>query len=272
MTRLTSDDVETLRASLAQVESQFREVCGLGLLGLALRAAGVHADDWATASRRAAAVPVSTGEGVIPGFCECVVAVLRHLGVEAWVTEQPDVRGLQEAVDGGADAVFMADDHRFIALGLATRRCVDDDPATAHGYVEALAAAAGGLEGREVLLLGLGPVGRAAARRLLDRGARVLVVEPDEARRAAALAEWPELVPVSLEEGVARCRLLFDATPAADLVDAGDVGEATVAAVPGVPSGFTRAAQERLGPRHLHEPLAVGVAVMAVRALVPAAR
>jgi hypothetical protein len=38
--------------------------------------------------------------------------------------------------------------------------------------------------------------------------------------------------------------------------------------VPGIPSAFTPAAQAALGVRHIHEPLAVGVAVMAARALV----
>ena len=37
--------------------------------------------------------------------------------------------------------------------------------------------------------------------------------------------------------------------------------------MPAVPSGFTDAAQTLLGARHIHEPLAVGVAVMAVEAL-----
>jgi hypothetical protein len=37
--------------------------------------------------------------------------------------------------------------------------------------------------------------------------------------------------------------------------------------VPAVPSGFTAAAQAALGARHIHEPLAVGVAVMAVQAV-----
>ena len=37
--------------------------------------------------------------------------------------------------------------------------------------------------------------------------------------------------------------------------------------MPGLPSAFTPAAQEALGVRHIHEPLAIGVAVMAVRAL-----
>ena len=51
---------------------------------------------------RVAAVPVTAGEGVIPGFSDCVVAILRHLGCDAWVTAQPDVRGIQEAVDAAA--------------------------------------------------------------------------------------------------------------------------------------------------------------------------
>ena len=105
------------------------------------------------------------------------------------MTAQPDVRGMQAAVAGGGGRVlFLADDHRFIALNLARRCCVDDDPATADGYVTALEAAAGGLYGRDVLLLGLGPVGRAAARRLVQRGAPVVqVVEPDRgARRGGA--------------------------------------------------------------------------------------
>ncbi len=41
---------------------------------------------------------MSTGEGFIPGFSECVVAILSHLGCDAWVTTQPDVRGIQGAV------------------------------------------------------------------------------------------------------------------------------------------------------------------------------
>jgi hypothetical protein len=40
-----------------------------------------------------------------------------------------------------------------------------------------------------------------------------------------------------------------------------------IAAAPGMPSAFTAAAQELLGARHIHEPLAIGVAVMAARAL-----
>jgi pyrrolysine biosynthesis protein PylD len=267
MTRLTETDVTTLTRDLDAFEARLREATGLGLRGIALRAAVDDTRCVQLHGARIAAVPMSSGQGFIPGFSECVAEILTHLGCDAWVTAQPDVRGIQAAVAAGAGVLFLADDHRFIALNV-TRGCsVDDDPATADGYVAALDAAAGGLAGRRVLLLGLGPVGRAAARRLISLDAVVLVAEPDSERLAAALDVGLEIEPVELAAGLERCDLVFDASPAAGIVDVGDVKPETIAAVPGLPSAFTPAAQEVLGVRHIHEPLAIGVAVMAARAL-----
>jgi len=267
MTRLTETDVTTLTRDLEAFEARLLEATGLGLRDLALRT--VTDSDRCVQLRgsRIAAVPMSSGEGVIPGFSACVVATLLHLGCDAWMTTQPDVRGMQAAVAAGASVLFLADDHRFIALNL-TRACsVDDDPATADGYVTALEAAAGGLERREVLVLGLGPVGRAAVRRLASSGAKVLVVEPDEDRVVAAREVGLAFETPGLAEGLERCDLVFDASPAAGIIDAAGVRPETIAAVPGMPSAYTAAAQAVLGVRHIHEPLAIGVAVMAARAL-----
>ena len=268
MTRLTTDDVQELSDSLGEFETGLREVTGLGLRELAMNTVAHPSMCVPLYGVRVGVVPVASGEGVIGGFCDCVVAILRHLGCDAWTTAQPDVRGIQEAYDGAAEVVFLADDFRFIALNTRKGRCVDDDPATADGYVTALEAAAGSLFSRHVLLLGLGPVGRAAARRLVSRGATVEVVEPDEARLQAALDSGFKLRPVALADGLARCDLVFDATPSAGFIDVGDVSPSTIAAVPGLPSAFTPAAQAVLGARHIHEPLAIGVAVMVARALV----
>jgi hypothetical protein len=84
-----------------------------------------------------------------------------------------------------------------------------------------------------------------------------------EAARAVGLA----FDVTGLAEGLERCDLVFDACPAADLIDVADVRDGMIAAAPGMPSAFTAAAQQVLGARHMHEPLAVGVAVMAARAL-----
>jgi pyrrolysine biosynthesis protein PylD len=267
MTRLTETDVATLVVELTSVEDMLREATGLSLRDLALRAASDNADCVQLRGARVAAVPMSSGQGVIPGFSDCVVAILQHLGCDAWVTTQPDVHGIQAAVAAGAEVLFLADDHRFIALSVRKGRSIDDDPATADGYVTALEAAAGGLEGRNVLVLGLGPVGRAAVRRLESRGAAVFVAEPDDERIEAAQAVGLGFRVVGLPDGLARCDLVFDACPAPDVIAAAAVRPGMIAAVPGMPSAFTAEAQELLGVRHIHEPLAIGVAVMAVRAL-----
>jgi 3-methylornithyl-N6-L-lysine dehydrogenase len=267
VTRLTPDDVRTLVERLRVFETGLKAVCALDLRDLATRTVAQPPMCIPFVGTRVAAVPITSGQGVISGFCECVATVLQHLGCDAWVTAQADVRGVQEAVNGGAEVVFVADDHRFIALSLTKARCVDNDPATAEGYAMALEASVGSLLATEVLLLGLGPVGRAAARRLVSRGAVVKVVEPDQERLQAALDVGLALEPVALADGLARCDLIFDATPAVGLIDVADVRAETVAAVPGMPSAFTAAAQVALGPRHIHEPLAIGVAVMAARAL-----
>ena len=267
MTRLTDADVADLTRELDAVEDRLRAATGMGLRDLALQAVtdgdrcvGLH-------GVRVAAVPVSSGQGVISGFSACVAAVLKRLGCDAWETSQADVRGIQAALAAGAEVLFLADDLRFIAVNVTRGMSVDDDPATADGYVTALEAAAGGLEDRDVLVLGLGPVGRAAVRRLMAHGAIVLATEPDAERASAARTIGLELQVVDLAAGLARCDLIFDASPAAGIIDAADLRPGMVAAVPGMPSAFTAAAQEALGVRHIHEPLAVGVAVMAARAL-----
>jgi hypothetical protein len=93
------------------------------------------------------------------------------------------------------------------------------------------------------------------------------VAEPDEERIVAARDVGLVFEVVDLATGLRRCDLIFDACPAAGIIDAAHLRPETIAAVPGLPSAFTAAAQEALGVRHIHEPLAIGVAVMAARAL-----
>jgi pyrrolysine biosynthesis protein PylD len=266
MTRLTEGDVRSLAACLPKFDAGLRGLAGLDVRALALRTCGLEEAESPLAGASVAAVPISSGLGFIPYFSQCVEIILRHIGCDAFVSTQPDVKGLQEAADRGAQVVFAADDDRFVALNIRSGTCADDDPCTANGYVTALEAAAGGLSFRAVAVLGLGPVGRAACRRLVQRGARVLAVEPNGARAASATADYGVRV-VSLQEGLDAADHIFDATPARDLIDADRVTGCTLAAVPAVPSSFTAGAQAALGARHIHEPLAIGVAVMAVESL-----
>jgi pyrrolysine biosynthesis protein PylD len=267
MTRLTEADVRDLIERLPAFEADLRGVCGLDLRALSLQACALERSASPLEGARVAAVPISTGQGVIPYFSECVRVILAHLGCDAFVTDNADVRGLQEAIERGADVVFVADDQRFVAINVGWGVCSDNDLCTANGYVAALQAAREGLHGRDVLVLGLGPVGRAAARRLTQLGARVLAVEPDPVRANLGVLYCGAEI-VTLGEGLRQVDRVFDATPAPGLVASDWVTPRSVAAVPAVPSSFTSSAQALLGPRHTHEPLAIGVAVMAVEALI----
>ena len=266
MTRLTAADVRRLAVRLPEFDAGLRSIAGVDLHELALRACGLDPGASPLPGARMAVVPISSGLGFIPSFSKCVAGILRHLGCDAFVTAGPDVKGLQEAAAGGAEVVFLADDDRFVALNIRSGACADNDPCTANGFAAALDAAAGGVGGRPVLVMGLGPVGRAAARRLAAMGGHVLAAEPRRSRAQAAKAGYGVTL-VGLRAGLKATGLVLDATPAAGLVDADWVRPGSVAAVPGLPSAFTPPAQALLGARHIHEPLAIGVAVMAVEAL-----
>jgi len=268
MTRLVESDVRTLTASLGTVEASLKKVTGLDFVGIAARACGVGEGvaREALADATVSVVPISSGAGVIPGFVECVVAICRHVGCNARVTERRDVGGFAEALGGGSTLVFSADDERFLAVNAKRGWMADNDPCTAHAYVAALDAAAG-VAGKPVLVLGLGPVGRAAAVRLAELGARVFACEPDQERLDAAAAELP-LTAVTLAEGIAHCWLVLDATPVPDLIDIGWVWADCIVSAPGLPAGVTDELRDKLGERLVHEPLALGVATMAVHALV----
>ena len=271
MTRLVEGDVRALTEHLAEVERALAALTGCDFLGLAARAGGVGegvARD-ALAHAAVAVVPITSGEGLIPGFTDCVAAICSHLGCRAVrVTGATDVGGFADALVAADDLVFAADDRRFLAFDFARRTVADDDPCTAHAYVAALDAAAGrdGVAGKPVLAIGLGPVGRAAAARLVDLGADVLVCELDRERLATVAGALP-VTPVTLAAGLGRCRFVLDATPTPDLIDVDWVGPDGVVCSPGLPPGVTAAAARALGERLVHEPLALGVAAMAVQAL-----
>jgi pyrrolysine biosynthesis protein PylD len=235
-----------------------------------------------------AVVPLDAGQGVLPGFAEAVRAIAAHLGFPARVTESPDAGGLAEAYRGGARILVTADESTYIAVNLRSLAVADNNRTTALGFVTALDLLAGGLAAREVLVLGCGPVGREAARCLLEREARVslcdmrveraretaaeLVAELFAAASIAAPAAAPAgagrvRVEENLEQALRRHRLLFDATPAPGIICERHIGPDTRIAAPGVPLGLSVGALRAAGKRVVHDVLQIGTAVMLAEAL-----
>jgi pyrrolysine biosynthesis protein PylD len=271
MTRLTRTDLRNLEGSLAAYEHYLQDTTGFDLAGLALDAAGLSAD---TTTRRGLAdlclgvIPISYGLGLIGGFAQSVAAIIDHLGCQSFVTEKADVAGIAEAVARRPSAIFMSDDRDFLAMDPKGGTIIHNTTATAQGFVAGLACMAGGLTDKKVLLLGCGAVGRAAAEALIERGARLLLVDRIAGRRTALRTHlrtrFGTLSGIAMEsdDSDVEADLIFDATNTGDHIHIDRITKSTLVAAPGMPCGITAAARRVLGNRLLHDPLHIGVATM----------
>ena len=276
MTRLNEDDIEGIRAQLVHYDRQLVSVTGRTLLGIGAWASGLEDEGHLqrlAPGKKMAVVSIRSGFGVISGFAETVCGILLHLGFDAFITGHSDVSGFAEAVDGGAQVILAADDDRFVAFCPRQGRTVDNSRATAKGFVAGLDLMAGGLNGKDVLVIGCGPVGRWAVEALLMRKARVIVVDR-VAEKAADLAGWiqgayksPIRVVSDLEQALSTHHLIVEATNAAEVIHARHVSANTHVTAPGMPCGVTLHAREKLAGRILHDPLQIGVATMACEAV-----
>ncbi len=274
MTRLQPPDVAGIPSSLERFDRELLRRSGLTLRGLACRAArldeGVLAATAASLTVRV--VPMDCGQGLLAGFPEAVAAVAAHLGFRAGVTASSDAAGLAEAYEAGADLLLLADDRRFVAVDARRRRVTDNDGATGRGFAAGLEALAGGLRGREVLVIGCGPVGRAAARFLAEQGARLGLCDLRRERAETAareLASAPARAEGDLPGALRRYTLLLDATPAGSFIREDWLAAGAAVSAPGVPLGLTPEAARKVGDRLLHDPLQTGVAAMLAEAVRP---
>ncbi|MDR0309503.1 MAG: 3-methylornithyl-N6-L-lysine dehydrogenase PylD [Candidatus Methanoplasma sp.] len=262
MTRLTDDIVEKIIGSLDGKNEALISQTGMGILDLAYDAVGIAPDKIDLRGVKVAAVPVTSGLGVIKKFSESVAEIVRKLGMEAFVTESADVTGLAEALSAGADIVFMADDIKFIALNIRAGRFSNNSFATAAGYVSALKGAAEGLAGKDVLVLGAGRVGSIAAELMAGMGACVTVYDIDE-KKVKDLSDKTDIKRAE-DAGAALSAhtLVLNASPAA--IDGRCVKEGTIFSSPGLPFPFDGLGMKK-ARMIIHDPLDIGVAVMAVQ-------
>lgn len=270
MTRLKSADIENLTSELQAYDERLRESIGMALAELACAAADISttALDWSN-EIRVAAVPVTSGKGVIGHFSQTLAAIAAHLGFSAEVTRLSDVAGLAEAYQRSFDIILAADDNVFCAINTRNGKVVDNSESTGRGFAHGLAGLAGGLAGKPVLVLGCGPVGLAGMRAIAGLGGRVTVYDPVEERCLAAVRALSGMdikVAESLDAGLAGHSLIFEATPVGGVLGGNVINTRTCVAAPGVPCGVTDEAAARLGRRLLWDPLQIGVAAMLMEA------
>jgi pyrrolysine biosynthesis protein PylD len=260
MTRLAEVDIADIARKLGRYDVYLKEVCGCGLAEIAKAAAKKTAP---LAPARVAVTPITAGLGVINGFSETVAAIVNFVGCPARVTDETDIAGIAEAACGGYDIVMAADDDTFIAVNFKKQLVSDNSEATGRGYATALSLAAGGLSSKSVLLLGAGPVGRAAADTMLSDGAELTVYDIDPEKAVALRRTRPSVkIARNLEEALSEHSLLFDATPVGPFIHKGSVRPDAILSAPGVPLCLDQECEEWMSGRLLHDTLELGVATM----------
>lgn len=273
MTRLQPDDICHITPNLADYSRELEKKTGRSLLGIACHACNLDEGQCKARlqDKQICVVPVTAGLGIISRFSDTVAAILTFLGCGAKVADQTDISGVAQAFASGYDALMMADDHRFVAIDLHTRQVIDNADATGRGFAAALDLMAGGIRGRDVLVLGCGPVGAAGAGLLASLGARVALLDKD--RHAAVqvketVSDRYRTADIKIEDHIETAlsyhRFILEATPAQDTITGTLVSPDMRVAAPGVPLGVSAEAAAILGPHLVHDTLEIGVAVMAV--------
>lgn len=277
MTRLKPCDIGDISLHHESYDRELVRKTRCNLREIACHALGVSREEFRSlpGNVKMAVVPITAGQGAIEGFSQVVADIVSHVGFDVFVTGGTDVSGIAEAVERGVDVVFMADDSRFVALNLKYRRVVDNAGATAKGFVGGLDLMTGGLNGKKVLVIGCGAVGREAVLAAISRGAVVSVFDIDDRRSHGLAREVEQLTGVSVgvepsfEDALRDHSILVEATDAAGVIGETFITSKTYIAAPGMPLGLTSGALEKVSDRLLHDPLQIGVAVMAIEAALP---
>ena len=268
MTRLTSDVLGAIRHPVSLYDRELKVKTGATLseiAGLAARHPGVLN----LSDARIAAIPLSTGLGVIPGFSKIVVEILKYLHFKSFVTTNIDVAGIAEALEKDANILFIADDIHFLALNLKRRYVVDNDVATAKSYVAALEIAIQGLKGKEVFIIGLGRIGTIMIEEVIRRHGIPLVYDIKHERTTYISKRFSHRVRLmkSMSEGLSSTRFVLNTAPSKNMVTSDMVDENHIIYSPAIPHGLTDAAVRKLSRNFFHDPLQLGVATMAYEAV-----
>ena len=131
----------------------------------------------------------------------------------------------------------------------------------------------GSLDAQEVLLLGAGRVGQAAALKMVGRGAHIKVFDIDKEAAASLTYRIEEICPGAaatvdnLEKALDSCRLLFDASPAINILKPRHFKKDLFISSPGMPLCLPGDFYQQLRERLVHDPLQLGVAAMICQVL-----
>ncbi|MDR1159222.1 MAG: 3-methylornithyl-N6-L-lysine dehydrogenase PylD [Syntrophomonadaceae bacterium] len=257
MSRLHENDIAGIAGKLPQYDMALKKSLGYTLEEIAQKAVNCFEPN---PELRTAVVPVTSGMGIIGGFSQTVSLILEHCRAKAFVTDAPDVAGLQEAYKKGAEIIFLADDFICAAFSAEKRIFSDNGYATGVGFAAALEIMMDKTSNETVLILGAGPVGLAAAAYLSKAGFDITIHDIDEKKLRRAADKIAGIKAIENIGPLKNYLYIIDATTSAEFIKREDVTEATKIAAPGMPLGVTEEALKIACV--FHNPLELGIMTM----------
>lgn len=264
MTRLCGKDLAGQADGWEAYAARLRRNVGCGLDELCARALDLPPDAVrrSLAAVRVGVVPVSSGEGCIPGFAELLAATARALGSAA-VVLPPDEEGFAQARAGACDILLWADDDTYLAEHVRSGAYAENGWATGRGFAAALCGMAERYAcERRALVLGAGPVGMSAAAWLAGHGFAVTLCDTVQGRAQACAAQIPQcrgIMPAELD-GLSPFACLLDAAPTDVCFPVRHLAPGACISAPCVPCPWEGCAPQP--ERFWHDPLQLGTAVM----------
>jgi len=261
MSRLLVSDIDPIKKRLKQYDALFKEQTGYTMEETAKRAVALSNT---IIKKKTAFVTITSGLGVISGFAKAEEAIISYCGIETKVMEKTDVAGLQEAYQSDCEIAFMADDNVCSAFGIGSRVASDNGWTTGTGFAEALieAMVKKGInpKDQQILIIGVGPVGTAAAQYLSEQQCIPILcdLDLDKAIKKAECIKNAQYC-----ETPAPCQdftYILDASTAGGFITEKDVHSDTIIAAPGMPCAVTEKAQRKATV--IHNPLELGVMTM----------
>lgn len=259
MTRLITKDISGISNRLHIYDMELKKTLGYTLEEIAKKSVRAFYSDSIYKEYTIAVIPVTSGMGIINGFSETVSDILKHLRANVFVTKNTDVAGVQEAYEKNADIIFMADDDTCSAFSLNGKVYSDNGYATGIAFAAALEIMMESVE-EEVLILGAGPVGTAAARYFSQIGAIPVLCDLQE-NKAQCVASTIKNAKVEKSlKNLNKYTYILDASTSGDFIKEGDVTENTKISAPGIPLGAAKEIRDKVFI--FHNPLEIGIMTM----------
>ena len=262
MTRLTEENLRGLDEQIRDYDRYLVKICGASLAEIATLAADIPLSGFnkAVKEHRVGVIPITSGQGIIGNFSQSVKNFIDYFGAHAFVTNSQDISGIAEAIERKASLIFMADDSRFIAINLNTKKVVDNSEATGKGFTTALGLLAGSLKNREVLVVGIGRIGTHCINYLLAKEAKVAVFDINKNKLSALPSHI--FIEQNLSEAVSKYKYIIDASPEPGFMTLDNLHHETKISAPGMPLGLADSAFAVFKDKTIHDPLRIGVATM----------